>query len=44
MTPLPLAPPPDADGYPPLSALNDLLFCERPIRLSSAQFQQEGRR
>lgn len=28
MTPLPTAPP-DAEAYPPLSALNDLLFCER---------------
>ncbi|MBA4067501.1 MAG: CRISPR-associated protein Cas4 [Isosphaera sp.] len=28
MTPLPVLPP-DPDGYPPLSALNDLLFCER---------------
>jgi len=29
MTPLPLLPPADSDAYPPLSALNDLLFCER---------------
>jgi CRISPR-associated exonuclease Cas4 len=30
--PLPLAPP-DSDGYPPLSALNDLLFCPRRCAL-----------
>ena len=29
MTPLPVLPPADSDTYPPLSALNDLLFCER---------------
>ncbi len=29
MTPLPLVPSADSDAYPPLSALNDLLFCER---------------
>ena len=29
MTPLPIAPAADPDSYPPLSALNDLLFCER---------------
>ncbi|HEY2786651.1 MAG TPA: CRISPR-associated protein Cas4 [Fimbriiglobus sp.] len=29
MTPLPPTPPADSDTYPPLSALNDLLFCER---------------
>lgn len=28
MTPLP-TPPPDSDAWPPLSALNDLLFCPR---------------
>jgi CRISPR-associated exonuclease Cas4 len=29
MTPLPVLPEPDGSDYPPLSALNDLLFCER---------------
>lgn len=29
MTPLAVVPPADPDAYPPLSALNDLLFCER---------------
>ena len=29
MTPLRVVPPADPEAYPPLSALNDLLFCER---------------
>jgi len=29
MIPLPIAPPEGGEEYPPLSALNDLLFCER---------------
>lgn len=29
MIPLPTVPPADAEAYPPLSALNDLLFCSR---------------
>lgn len=29
MTPLPVIPAADSEAYPPLSALNDLLFCER---------------
>ncbi|MBA4192067.1 MAG: CRISPR-associated protein Cas4 [Planctomycetaceae bacterium] len=29
MTPLPVVPTADGDDYPPLSALNDLLFCTR---------------
>jgi len=29
MTPLPVVPPADGGDYPPLSALNDLLFCAR---------------
>ena len=29
MTPLPVLPPADGADYPPLSALNDLLFCAR---------------
>ena len=29
MTPLPVLPPADGPDYPPLSALNDLLFCPR---------------
>jgi len=29
MTPLPVVAPADPEAYPPLSALNDLLFCER---------------
>jgi CRISPR-associated exonuclease Cas4 len=29
MTPLPILPTADTEAYPPLSALNDLLFCER---------------
>jgi CRISPR-associated exonuclease Cas4 len=32
-TPLPHLPPADSDAYPPLSALNDLLFCPRRCAL-----------
>src|SRR5204862_3585027 len=31
--PLPMSSPPPGDDYPPLSALNDLLFCERRCAL-----------